>query len=513
MSLVKNLLLSSIICIMCFNRSFAAYTKEDLNVYVRIRPFKTSIPKILKFAKEMVDDHYFDAEIAILSSAICHPNYEGLSPRENVTMFIFKDDKGNRENLFIAKFDKNSPLKNKLMSNGLYIKDIKNWSFISTSEDELNKLSNPEWMIEINENKLKTDIEACPSISKLSENLNIDTLKEAFMLQNDHALKQNWFLFSTLRSELDDLRKLAFTADFNEESTVFAIQLKAKPGSNVGELFSSKAGGITELPQCTLKNLPLISSFSCIEKSNYQSFLKNLRHKILKNSDTSEVDIKLQELMNNSKELNAKFGGQSMYYSLEDSEGIPRFILICNGKYNNDHAKQICYDLMPKICATQQPSKPESCKYRHETVYLNKHENHDICSCACKNNLIITNSLPLIKNSIDNILENKSRIALSEGCVNLTNINLKAMLSAFDKTLLPADFDNKTIKPIKIKSNLSRNKCVIRITFDNASMNNTIKVMSYLDENIFDEDDKNEKDVIVPDDKNFETSEIINKSK
>jgi hypothetical protein len=102
--IMKRLILSMVVIVMCIGSLHASDKKEDMLCYVHTKPMKTMIPKLMRFAKEIVDDRQFDTYLAAFGTLLGHPNYEGLSAKDGIMIFAFDDN--NKSILFLAKFAK-----------------------------------------------------------------------------------------------------------------------------------------------------------------------------------------------------------------------------------------------------------------------------------------------------------------------------------------------------------------------------------------------------------------------
>ncbi len=487
MNHLKKLLLGLLIISGVSYSSFAINETDHLCMYIRAKTPKVSIPRIIDSTKEIVDDQYFDAEISILGAAIGHPNYEDFSPEENIALFVFREIDKNPETVALVNFKKNSLLKKKLLSRGNYIKDIDNWSFITSKKEVFNKISNPKFLIQITEKNLKSDIEICPILPRLSENLNIDTLNQVFLIKDEKMLENLRFILDTIRDEIDNLTQLTISANFNKKNTSFKINVKAKPGSDIGELFSASAGGITKIPQCIFKSSPIVSSFSHVNVNNYKTFLSTIWHKLLKNSDFTNIDIKIQKSTDDFNDLCKRFNGQAAFYLFANSDNAntSNTLLILSGSFNDSHAKRICVELLPDINADWKYSLNEPLKYKKQNIFSVNHTSNVLYTCACQNNLIISDSINIINETIDNIFENHSKISLDKGCAVVSKFDLKAMLSTLDKSLLPPDFSTMVINPIEYRVILKKNQYEGILEIDNTSFKNALKALSYVDDQFF----------------------------
>ncbi len=483
MNFLKKLLLC-IFCIVnftCF--SVAKYTKDNLRLYIRTNAPKTSIPKIMNFVKQIVNDQYFDAELTILASSIGHPNYEGLSEKENVAIFVFKEKNQFPENIIVARFQSNSALKNSLIKSGLHIKDIDNWSFISTKQSNLENLDDVQWMIKTTEKKLKTDIEICPIPERLSEELNIDTVNQLIGIQDEQSLAAIRPLLDAIRNRIDDLKQIIISATFDKQSTLLNFSAHARLGTDTGEIFSMKSGGTTKIPQCTFKNPPIFSIFSCIDVNQYKMAIEALQHQLLKSSDVKAMDEKIQIISSYLDNLIDKFNGQQAIYIFNNADSnIDKFVIISHGTFNVSHAKEICHDMLPKLNANWKFDTNNEIKYQKQSIYLCNNDNTNVYTCICKNNLLISNDIDILHETIDNILKNKSKVTLKEDCALTVYFDPKAVLNTIDKKLLPYDFSTMEIKPVIYEIKLKDKKYTGSLFLDNTSLKNIVKTLLYVDE-------------------------------
>lgn len=505
MSFLKKIFCGILLITGLVGPSFAENAMDNLRVYIRAKAPYVSMPKLMNFFKEVFDDQYFDAEAAILASSFGHPNYEGLSSKENVALFSFCKIGEQPERIAVAKFKKNSALKSRFLSSGLFIKDVNDWSLISTQKDILDRLSDPETLINITEKNLKTDIEICPVIKRLSENLNIDTLNRIFEPKDKTTLDRMRFVLDTIRDELDCLRKIAIAVEFGETETRLGLLLYAKPNSDVGALFSADAGGVMDIPEFTFKSAPVVSTFSFIDVGACQTFLDKLWHKLLKNSDFVRTDIHIQRSVDIINELGKHFKGQSASYSFINKKLIDKSncdnkhispdeegLLVLNGSFDNSHAEEVCSELFQNFSPSKRYVINDPIRYQKQKIYSLNLDDCTLYSCVCRNNLLIGSSLDIMKEAIDAIPANKSKISLKKSCVTLSNIDLKKFFEAHDPNVLPKDFSNFEIKPLKYRANLGKNKYISALTVDNESLKNIIKTLSYMDEFLHDDDEKGE---------------------
>ncbi|MDE6432101.1 MAG: hypothetical protein K2L13_01765, partial [Opitutales bacterium] len=361
------------------------------------------MPKIINFTKQIVDDPHFDAEIAIFASAFRHPTYEGLSKKENIGVFFFYKAGEPLEYVIVAKFKKNSPLKNDLIASGLRIKDIARWSFIARNADILDRLATQE-LVQITEKDLKSDFEVCPLLNRLSENLNVDTVNQILQLKDEKSIKQLRFVLHTIRDEIDELRKLTISAYLDDDETRLDVRIDAKPGSEIGEWFSADAGGTINIPQCTFKTAPLTSTFSRIDINSYRTFATRLWHKLLKNSDLTKVDIKIQRTIDDLDEFAKKANGQSAHYSFAGKDDEKdTLLLIFNGLFDDAYVKRVCCEVLPNIDSKWKCTLSTPLRYSDCNIFQANHSDKPtLYVCACKNNLVICNDEDTIKAAVDN---------------------------------------------------------------------------------------------------------------
>jgi hypothetical protein len=175
-------------------------------------------------------------------------------------------------------------MKTDFIKKGLSLKDIKENTFIYSKREALNELSDVGWMIDIADSDMKNNIEICPSVPKLAENMNIDAFKNGLESEFKEQMARVAFAFYTLRDEFDELHQICLAGNFDDSRTTISIQAKAKAGSDIGTLWSAEVGGTTKLSQLVFETDPCFSGFvKGNPKANRVSSDK-LNHKILKNA-------------------------------------------------------------------------------------------------------------------------------------------------------------------------------------------------------------------------------------
>ncbi|MDR2436447.1 MAG: hypothetical protein LBD33_04045 [Puniceicoccales bacterium] len=479
----------------------ASYAKENMCLYARMRPPKELVPKLIRFTEEVVDDKYFNACFSALAAKFGHPNYGELSPSQGPAVFLFEGDK---EALFVVKFNKNSTIKTDLMKSGLGLKDVSGWTLISSSREKLNELTNADWILSIAEGKIKNDIEIYPSVPRLVENMNVDILKNEMGPDFREQIDRLSFLFYTLRDEVDELQEICFACNFDGSTTTLSSSCKAKAGSDIGALWTSKVDGDTQLPQMVFERNPYCSIFWNSNQRADIVFSDKINHKILKNCNYADLDAMWKRFMEKSKALEHKRSGQGAAYIVPDGDDVG-LVLICGGTHDDADVKAMIdldddlSDLIGYI--TYSAEKGCDCfagmdcdklKYmsqythRKETVYTYRQtqcgtpENWlDYHICACRGNIIMATSQNLAKGAIDNILDNKTKIALEDKCRLQVSVNGSQIAS--DTLSRQKDFaewcDIGNMKPIGICSTSSNSKYTLRITFDNVSVMELGKLM------------------------------------
>lgn len=456
---------------------------DNLCLYVRAKPLAESMPKVINFVKEVLDDPHTDVEIAIFTSALGHPNYDGISKKENIGLFLFYKPGKMPEHIIVAKFKKNSSMRNHLISSGFYVKDIDGWSMVSENEQTLTRFASSE-LIKITEKDLKSDIEICPTLNRLSENLNVDTVNKILKLEDEQSIKRLRFALSTIRDEIDNIRKLTISANFEDDETRIECRIDARPGSDLGEWFSSGAGGTINIPQCVFKSLtPSTATFSCIDMNGYRAFASKLWHKLLKNSDLTVTDIKVQKIVDDLDDFGKRFNGQAVgYVFLDISADKDAILLMCNGIFDDPYAKRVCSEILPNIGPDWEYIDQEPLKYGKQNIYSVKFSSDcPVYTCACKGKLVICDDMDILKEAIDNISSNKTKISLNKGCASTSVIDLGSLLGTIDKSTLPPDFSKFTIKPLKYQIFLSKNRYVGSLKVDNASLKYILRTLEYLD--------------------------------
>jgi hypothetical protein len=117
MRFLKKTMAAAAAAAFCLSSLCASYVQDDIIVYFRTKPLKASMPKLVRFASEIVDDEHFDEQIAAINSMFGYPDYEGLSTKEALTVFVFEGQNSPLAPLFVAKLSKNSPMREKLTQN------------------------------------------------------------------------------------------------------------------------------------------------------------------------------------------------------------------------------------------------------------------------------------------------------------------------------------------------------------------------------------------------------------
>jgi hypothetical protein len=213
--------------------------------------------------------------------------------------------------------------------------------------------------------------------------------------------------------------------------------------------------------------------------------------------------------MEKSKALEQKRNGQCAVYIVPDGDNVVGLVAIYGGIHDNADIKAMidlddslsdlieyatCFTKKECDCPAETGcscSAKKGCKYdklkdmsqythRKETVYVYRQlqcgmpENwQDYHMCACRGNIIMATSQDLAKGAIDNILDNKTRIALEGKCRLQTSINTAQIagdILSWEKDF--AEWCNiSDMKPIKIYSTTSSNgKHTLYIAFDNVSV-------------------------------------------
>jgi hypothetical protein len=490
---LKKIILSTVATLFCLGSLFASYDQGDMVLYIRTKPLKATMPKLMRFAKEIVDNEYFDSRINDISSMFGHPDYEGLSTKEGLTVFVFVDRDCTFAPLFVAKFRKNSPMKEDLAKNEFKMRDIRSWTFMSKDEDALKNLSNVDWMIGIADSKVKNDIEAYPSVKKLVEGMNVDMFRAVFGPKFDKIS----FLFDTLRNMVDDLQKICFAGNFDGSATTLSLHLKANPTSNIGALLSSVAGGETDLPQCVFPSAPYYSLFISCDQEAYKAFQSRLRHDILRNSSYTELDSLCKGLWAKAKALDEKSNGQCAIYVLSDGEK-PSVLGISGGKYGDEDAKLLLdydrdlTDFVDSILElTPSPKSTDGEILQQytcgeETVYTKG----DAHFCICRGYLIFSDSKILIEKVIDGIYSGKNKIRIGEGNVSQGTINLRQICSdVIEWCGNPSKCNVDSLKPVRMRSELGRNSCTTYVEFDNISIREVGKLITGYEDCMKNEDE------------------------
>jgi hypothetical protein len=488
--IMKRLLLPIVVIVMCIGSLHASYKKEDMLFYVRTKPLKTMMPKLMRFAKEIVDNRQFDAYIAAFGILLGHPNYEGLSAKDGIMMFAFDDN--DKSILFMAKFTKNSPMKTDFIKNGLSLKDIREWTFISSNREALNELSDVGWMIDIADSDMKNDMEICPSVPKLAENMNIDAFKNGLEPEFKEQIDRVAFAFYTLRDEFDELHQICLAGNFDDSTTTISIHAKAKAGSNIGSLWSAEVGGTTKLPQLVFEKDPCFSAFVKGNPKANRTFSDKLNHKILKNCNYTDLDILWKKIMEKSQKLANKPNGQCVLYLMSDENALG-VVAVSGGKYESEDVKAIM-DCDADVAALIEPKGSDGSQakfpicgpftyksqytYRKEMVY-----SYDLCgkflsrcwyACACKGNFIMATSKVLLEKAVDNILDNRTRISLEGDNLLQASVNIKQIANDIlgGKNGASAKYNGKVndLKPIKVYTALGNNRYTTYVTFDNISV-------------------------------------------
>jgi hypothetical protein len=492
----------------------ASFTESDIDVYIRFKPLKTVMPKVINFAKEAICDEYFNAQCDETCAILGHPDYEGLSSHSNVVIFAFDGCKPQNDWLCMAKFHKNSPMKAMAILGKLAVKDIKDWTFISKNAEELDKLVNADWLIEIADSAMKHDAEICCAVSKLTEDMNIDTINNFYFkpLFGDKlkALEEIEPILSVCRDEMDSLRKICLAVNFNGSSTMVTIQLKAKPGSKIGTFWSSKAGGSTKLPQFMFDREPYASFFMNLDQKACNLYNNKLAHDILRASSYLNADLKYKEMLENEKMLNEKSNGQAAIYVVPVPGKIPGVVSIVGGKFDTEDAcvvlsyQDIIGSVLCSLTGTKQsPMELSQHYYKKAKVYSDT--DGELYACACMGYLVSSTSKDLLEKAIDNIYNNKTRICLHSGNQYQGVINAKGIVDDFpceDHANCPSD-----TKPIKFHSAVGNNKKTLYVTFDTPSMRALCQTFCALARECFKNDEIYENDSGGEESSNLEVAE------
>ncbi|MDR1255696.1 MAG: hypothetical protein LBJ94_02095 [Puniceicoccales bacterium] len=483
----------------------AAYKQEDMLLYARTKPLKGVVPKFMRFAKEIVDDKYFESSLHAFGLMLGHPNYEGFSQKEGAAMFLFEG--GSKKNiLFAAKFDKNSPIKADLIRKGLALKDVKGWTLITFDREALDGLTNVDWMLDIAGGDVKNDIEICPSVNKLVENMNIDVFKKEMGPSFGEKIDRVAFLFYTIRDEIDELHRICLAGNFDGPKTTILLQLKAKLGSDIGALWSAKVGGTTELPQLVFDVEPYISLFANSNAKENRTFTDKLNHKILKNCSYSDLDVLLKKIMEKSKKFANKENGQGIFHTVPDGENMG-VLGIVGGKCSDADVKAMMdcdanlEDLISHCVGDSEIAKRVllSPKFEHKSQYTYRKEtvhfyglpsgseadsNEESYACACNGNFVIATSKALVEKAIDNILDNETRISLKEGHLCQASINLRQIANGLlSENGSSSSHSLGDMKPVDMEIICGNNAQTIRVTFDNVSFREFGKILVSSDSN------------------------------
>jgi hypothetical protein len=233
---------------------------------------------------------------------------------------------------------------------------------------------------------------------------------------------------------------------------------------------------------------------SIFEDSNPKAcsvFSDKINHKILKNCNCSDLDAKWKELVEKSKILEHKQSGESAMYIVPDGD-VSGFVAIYGGTYDDADIKaMVDFDASVSDVAEYvscSASKGYSrLKYisqythRKETVYIYRQTSQcgiaknwqDCHLCTCRGNVIIATSEDLARSAIDNILDNKTKVALGNRRGFQVSVNTEQIIGDIlswrgDSSAQLYNIGN--MKPIDIYSTCGNNKCTLYVTFDNASI-------------------------------------------
>jgi hypothetical protein len=483
-------------------------------LYARIKPPKVVMPKLMRFTKEIVGSDQLYTLVYAYGTMFGHPNYEGFSAKDGITAFVFDGDSG-KDVLFVAKFDKNSSAKSNLIRSGLSVKDIKDWTFVALDLDKeaLKNLTNADWMMDIANKRMENDIEIYPSVPKLIENMNIDIFKESMGPEFSEKVDSLSFLH-TFRDELDELHKMCLASNFDDSTTTVSLQLKAKIGSDIGILWSTRVDGAIKIPQLVFKKDPFFSAIMHSNPKENLTFTERLNHKILKNCSYTDLDVKLKSMMEKAHTINERSSGQSSVYVVAEGDSWD-VVSIINGRYGNEDVKTVmdynsglsalfnsimfcekckcngkeckcskcncngkeceCFLCLPKYACKSQNT------YREKTVYfyesqpnksLNFGQNFNQYICACNDNIIMASSKALIEKTIDNILDNKTQWSLKNDYLCQASLNLKQIAKEVlgKRAGSYTQYDIKKLKPVEVNIKCGNNTCTTYLTFDNASI-------------------------------------------
>jgi hypothetical protein len=555
MKIMKNFALFIAATVLGVGSLCASYAREDMVSYIRTKPPKVVAPKLMRFAKEIIGDKCFDACLSAFAIKFGHPNYEELSPKHGLAMFLFEED---REALFLAKFNKNSPAKEELIRGGLSLKDVSGWTFISANREKLDKLTETDWMLSIADVSIKNDIELCVSVPKVVVNMNIDALKREMGPNFVEQADRFSFLFCTLRDEIDELQSVYFAGNFDDSITTVSCHCKAKPGSDIGALWASKVDGdIIKLPQMVFERAPYFLLFENGNPRATIAFSDKINYKILKNCNYSDLDALWKKIMEKSKVLEHKRNGQCAAYVIPDGDAVG-MVAVCGGRYDSTDIKALM-DVDDAIgdlakCAIYPGGKCESSKTRKTSQYTHRnetvcvlcdckapshghrpcqggkngaaapcncdalsHEHTCVCQggkngatyapcncalshehmCVCQGNLILATSQALAKKAIDNILDNKTKIALADGNRTQGSVNIRQIASDIlkNRSDLSMECAPDDLKPIEIHSTSGNDKYSLFVTFDNASVREFGKLLAaYSSEEALSDEDTSSED-------------------